>query len=61
MVKEYVKGALAIIVVGGAVVSAYTIVDASDKLIPLASFVLGYYFKDVEGVMVAGFKKFIAK
>ena len=62
MTKEYVKGALAVIVVGGAIYSAFSIAEASDKLIPLASFVLGYYFKDVASPLAGGIKKlFLAK
>lgn len=56
MIKEYVKGALAVIIIGGAVYSAFVVTDASEKLIPLASFVLGYYFKDVAGPVATGIK-----
>lgn len=46
MSKETVKGILAIIVVGGAVASAFIAIETSDILVPVATFVLGFYFKE---------------
>lgn len=49
MSKEIIKGVLAIIVVGGAVASAFIeTTNAQTVLIPIAGFVLGYYFKQIE-------------
>ena len=48
MVTEIIKGCIAILVIGGAIISL-TIGDgnAQEFLIPLAGFAFGYYFKQV--------------
>ena len=43
--NEIVKGVLALIVVGGAVASVFIDQVASEYLLPVATFVLGFYFK----------------
>ena len=62
MITEIIKGVIGVIVVAGAITSI--LIDktvAQDFLIPLATFVVGYYFKQVELPAVrrvmAAFKK----
>ena len=62
MITEIIKGVIAVVVVAGAITSV--LIDktiAQEFLVPLATFVFGYYFKQVELPAVkrvmAAFKK----
>lgn len=49
MVNEIIKGAIAVVILAGAIFSAATgKTEATGFLVPLATFVFGYYFKQIE-------------
>ena len=56
IVIETVKGIIAIVVVGAAFAS-YAYPQIAEVAIPLATFVIGYYFKSNERVILAGAKR----
>ena len=56
IVIETVKGVIAIVVVGAAFAS-YAYPQIAEVAIPLATFVVGYYFKSNERVMFAKAKR----
>jgi hypothetical protein len=57
MSKETTMAILAIIVVGGAVASAFIAQEASQVLVPVATFILGFYFKQPAMEFMAKLKK----
>lgn len=59
--NEVIKGVIAILVVAGAITSAFINVEASNILIPIASFVVGYYFKDGQDIAIGKIKELFKK
>jgi hypothetical protein len=56
MNKETITGIIAILIIAGAVASLFLNEVAAGVLIPIASFIIGYYFKTNEHSIGRGIK-----